>query len=254
MAVEYHQLEDIENGEASDHLIAPATPNKPPTKPGMLRRTLQAPYKSMLHNLSLAIVLLLAFGGLVTLIQHLTALFATHQPLSCNCGTSLHDALAMNCQYDTLASAWLPPHCRDDELTALFDRAGPGPNGAWAYYADQNGTQPLTVDEVARLPLGTNRWSTFEWHVAHCFFVWRKQYRARFRPNIVEGKYDNEFHITHCAKEFLRRNPLQMITTFAGTDLQADHSSYEARFTEAQRRMFAVDHVLREEGGGVGRG
>lgn len=47
----------------------------------------------------------------------------------CYCGTSSTEAKSMGCKYDSLAAAWLPEHCRDDELTAEFDRSGDGPNG-----------------------------------------------------------------------------------------------------------------------------
>ncbi|OOF98774.1 hypothetical protein ASPCADRAFT_512947 [Aspergillus carbonarius ITEM 5010] len=69
----------------------------------------------------------------------------------CDCGTTINEALLLNCVYDSLATAWLPPHCRDAELTALFDKAGPEPNGEWSYYLDEDGTIPLTKDEIALL-------------------------------------------------------------------------------------------------------
>ena len=34
---------------------------------------------------------------------------------SCDCGPSIAEALNRGCKYDSLAAAWLPPHCRDDE-------------------------------------------------------------------------------------------------------------------------------------------
>jgi hypothetical protein len=63
------------------------------------------------------------------------------------CGNSTTEATALGCKYDTLASAWLPEPCRDDELTAEFDRAGPG--GSWKYYSDENLTTELTLAELA---------------------------------------------------------------------------------------------------------
>lgn len=50
-------------------------------------------------------------------------------PQGCYCGTSSAEAKSMGCKYDSLAAAWLPEHCRDDELTAEFDHSGDGPNG-----------------------------------------------------------------------------------------------------------------------------
>ncbi|OQE26035.1 hypothetical protein PENFLA_c007G08929 [Penicillium flavigenum] len=69
----------------------------------------------------------------------------------CDCGRNVEEALSKHCVYDSLATAWLPPHCRDDELTAEFDQSGPSPDGSWPYYADANGTIPIEKAEVALL-------------------------------------------------------------------------------------------------------
>src|SRR4051812_47796948 len=31
----------------------------------------------------------------------------------CDCGTTINEGLSKSCVYDALATAWLPPHCRD---------------------------------------------------------------------------------------------------------------------------------------------
>ncbi|PWY95401.1 hypothetical protein BO94DRAFT_456032, partial [Aspergillus sclerotioniger CBS 115572] len=126
-------------------------------------------------------------------------------PKSCTCGTNTTTALSLNCKYDSLAAAWLPPHCRDDALTAEFDRSGPGPNGTWTYYADDHHTIPMSVEEVAML---ANNQSarvkmTREWHVVHCLFYWRKMVRIRDRvvggeEVLLEPSFDNEEHVRHC--------------------------------------------------------
>ena len=85
---------------------------------------------------------------------------------SCRCGNTIAEALANDCKYDSHATAWLPPHCRDDELLEEWERSGRGPNGTWEYFADQSREHPLTVDEVAMLPLTDGFfWMTQEWHV-----------------------------------------------------------------------------------------
>lgn len=53
--------------------------------------------------------------------------------VSCSCGESVAEAISRGCKYDLLASAWLPKQCRDDELSAEFDRSGPGLDGEWTY-------------------------------------------------------------------------------------------------------------------------
>ncbi|KAH8897124.1 hypothetical protein GQ53DRAFT_742973 [Thozetella sp. PMI_491] len=51
----------------------------------------------------------------------------------CDCGTSVLEARSLGCLFNALASAWLPPECRDDKLTPEFNRSGPGPGGSWSY-------------------------------------------------------------------------------------------------------------------------
>ncbi|KAM3547961.1 hypothetical protein ARSEF4850_009698, partial [Beauveria asiatica] len=84
----------------------------------------------------------------------------------CNCGASIKQALELDCKYDSLASAWLPPHCRDDELTAMFDRAGPGVNGSWKYWADEDFTREISLQDVSRLAEipGSLYYTSHRWH------------------------------------------------------------------------------------------
>jgi hypothetical protein len=124
---------------------------------------------------------------------------------SCDCGNSTAEAVVLGCKYDSLAAAWLPEHCRDDELTAEFERSGPGADGKWTYWADSAHTKEISVDEIAKM--AGNQEFRFHmsghWHVLHCIFYWRKEYRARFNGKVVEPRSDNENHIKHCGKMFL---------------------------------------------------
>jgi hypothetical protein len=131
--------------------------------------------------------------------------------------------MSKGCIFDALASAWLPPDYRDDELTAEFNRSGPGIDGSWPYWADPNGTIPLTTADLAQLG-GTNTlwYSTREWHLVHCNFYWRKQLRAsqNSRP-LIETRYNGIGHITHCgglAKEVI---PLDMVKVHANVPLNS---------------------------------
>ncbi|PZD26022.1 hypothetical protein A1F97_10954, partial [Pyrenophora tritici-repentis] len=149
-------------------------------------------------------IVALALYGLADLVQRAHDAFTSKKDNSCYCGRSVAEATAMGCQYDLLASAWLPDWCRDKELSAEFDQAGPGPGGAWDYFADSNGTIPIVPSEVG-LIADTNKFyhTTNEWHIVHCVYYWRKQYRSRLIGTVVEARYDNEGHIKHCGKTFL---------------------------------------------------
>ena len=138
----------------------------------------------------------------------------------CDCGTSTVEALSLGCKYDSLAAAWLPEHCRDEELTAEFETMGPGPNGRWIYWADSNHTQEVNLEEIAAMaddPSARFHMS-YDWHVTHCIFYWRKQYRSRFNGKTVEPRDDSEEHILHCGKVIASKS----WGTVAGVALNTD--------------------------------
>lgn len=135
------------------------------------------PYKTghqrlWLHvlNLSLkAVVVGLAVCGLIALIQATVAFDTNTQEVDCNCGSSVEEAISRGCKYDAMATSWLPPMCRDDELAYEFDHAGPGPNGEWGYYADIHGNVSYTLEEVAMLAVNEKDedrgfYTTHEWY------------------------------------------------------------------------------------------
>ncbi|KND86290.1 hypothetical protein TOPH_09081 [Tolypocladium ophioglossoides CBS 100239] len=144
--------------------------------------------------------------------------------VSCNCGATLGEAVAMGCKYDPLSVSWLPPRCRDDELTAEFNQAGPG--GEWPYWADRNMTQPLTIQQVGALAAKSIEdaqfWTTFGWHVSHCSFYWRKEHRMREKRMEVERRYDRESHIKHFHMMFMSRTALNETNTKAAVRLGGD--------------------------------
>ncbi|KAI1406923.1 hypothetical protein F5Y13DRAFT_207170 [Hypoxylon sp. FL1857] len=124
----------------------------------------------------------------------------------CDCGRTIREALLRDCVYDTLSTAWLPPYCRDDELTAEFDEAGPGPQGEWGYFADEEGTIPLNRTEVAALgETDGSFWASHDWHVVHCLFYWQKYHRMRDTGVVMEERFDSLRHVKHCGR--LIRNP-----------------------------------------------
>ena len=82
---------------------------------------------------------------------------------SCSCGPTVEAALAQGCKFDSHALAWLPPHCRDDELTKEFETLGPRPDGSWELYATRDRSQPLNFSDISMHP-GTRFYMTLEWH------------------------------------------------------------------------------------------
>ncbi|KAK6066894.1 hypothetical protein SCUP234_11650 [Seiridium cupressi] len=184
-------------------------------------------------------VMFLAAFGLYTLVR---TQFHVQQ-LSCNCGDTLDEALKNDCVYDSLAAAWLPPHCRSEALSLEFESSGPNPPDAWGntwpYWADANKTKPLTLEDVSRLPMAgpdqpSHFFATYQWHIMHCVFYWRKMWDSAQRtkgifttagesePLLVEKRYDTLMHINHCKQMFLKRNSLDAIATEAGVALHSD--------------------------------
>ncbi|KAJ3497282.1 hypothetical protein NLG97_g2017 [Lecanicillium saksenae] len=120
----------------------------------------------------------------------------------CDCGRSIKEAKELGCKFDTLASAWLPSHCRDSELTAQFDRAGDGPNGTWTYWLDRQKTRAISIEELAALADTPEAvfYNSHRWHIVHCMYYWRKAVRARRLGTTVEPRYNSEGHAAHCAQ------------------------------------------------------
>ncbi|KAI0841258.1 hypothetical protein F5Y06DRAFT_261012 [Hypoxylon sp. FL0890] len=153
--------------------------------------------------ISRAVIIALALHSLVTLsISSVVYIRKAAMP-PCYCGTSTVEALALNCKYDSLATSWLPPHCRDDELTRLFEHAGPGPNGEWLYHAfNTSGSRLYTLEEMAYLADKPDperqAWSTIDWHNAHCFYTLVKQMRGKAKMEYT-GFPDATAHGEHCA-------------------------------------------------------
>ena len=128
---------------------------------------------------------------------------------TCDCGKTIKEALSRNCLYDSLAAAWLPPYCRDEELTAEFEVSGPGPEGQWNYYADEAGTIPMTMSEMAELgETGGTFWALRDWHIAHCLFYWQKYTRMRETGVIMEQRFDHIAHVQHCQHMALKPKPV----------------------------------------------
>lgn len=169
------------------------------------------------------IMTLLISWSLFDITCHLWSTFHVSQRTSCSCGNSIEEAKSLNCEYDTLASAWLPPACRDEELTAEFDRAGPGPDGSWFYYTDYDMSSTYSIDEVAALadrPI--YYYNTKEWHIAHCTYNWRKAVRARSSGVTLELRADTEGHVKHCEAMIRNSYPLDAVVVVSAVTLDAD--------------------------------
>ncbi|KAK4216775.1 hypothetical protein QBC37DRAFT_80813 [Rhypophila decipiens] len=161
-------------------------------------------------------IISLALHSLISLsITTITTFFLAASLPPCYCGTSVSEAVSLNCKFDSLSTSWLPPHCRDDELTALFERAGPGPNGEWTYYRTQphlgdnlTAAAKFTVDELALLSEKSEAErqvvATVEWHDKHCFFLLLKMVRGKAPRMGYTGFPEVLGHAEHCAMSMVQ--------------------------------------------------
>jgi hypothetical protein len=179
-------------------------------------------HSTWLSILTKVILALFAIWGLVD-VAHRSWIVVRHKEISCNCGESVQEAISRGCRYDSLAAAWLPDHCRDDELLEEFERSGPNPDGSWSYYADRDKNETMSLKDVSLLPnTGGHFFTTHEWHIVHCSFYWRKMFRAPITGVTIEKRYDRPMHLKHCMKMFLARDPLEKMAAEAGVALHSD--------------------------------
>lgn len=127
-------------------------------------------------------------------------------PLICDCGSSVAEAISRGCQYDELAVAWLPDRCRDEALLRQFVVAGDGPGGQWLHWQYPNRTGLLTDKEIAQFPSTKRFYSSGRWLVVQCIYQWRKQIRQRNSGVVIEPRYNNINYIMRCADVFMSEN------------------------------------------------
>jgi hypothetical protein len=181
------------------------------------------PKKKSSRVRSIVTFILVIIGALSLMKVFWNALFSGSRNTSCACGSSITDAKALGCHFDPIAAAWVRSECFDKDLVDEFNHSGPGPNGEWDYYTDLTGRQRMSADEVAALG-GTHNhfFSTQEWHLAHCTFTWRKQFRAPYTGVVIGKRYDSEEHIQHCEMMIKKRDALQDIVTGSGVTMNID--------------------------------
>ncbi|KAI1336265.1 hypothetical protein F5Y15DRAFT_209274 [Xylariaceae sp. FL0016] len=213
----HHTYESVSTADSDAALDVPSSPNRK-------RKTVLLIKDIVLMALGLLGLVSLTFN-IASHLQNVAASEAAGYVIprrSCYCGETTTEARQRGCKYDSLAAAWLPDHCRDDELTAEFEQSGDGPDGRWLYWADKQHTKPLTLEQIAEM--GNDANATFhmsgQWHVVHCFFFWRKEHRSRFNGKFVEGRFDGEEHILHCQRMVLA----PPMYTKSGVTLDADSS------------------------------
>ncbi|KAJ2975507.1 hypothetical protein NQ176_g5483 [Zarea fungicola] len=124
---------------------------------------------------------------------------ATGLPLAWShgdCGNSPEDAMARGCQYSIVLHSWLPPSCLTE--ADAQDAKDMYHGRHWPYEIAEG--KNLTMDELGAGDYGNFK-TTFDWHVTHCMYVWKRLHRILLDPTLELDTYTANYHHTsHCVK------------------------------------------------------
>ncbi|KJZ67938.1 hypothetical protein HIM_12674 [Hirsutella minnesotensis 3608] len=112
-----------------------------------------------------------------------------------DCGSTPDEAEARGCFYNWAVHVWLPKGCYTDQDVADAEEMYRG-RSDWYYRVDGRN---LTMDEV-RSGHYHNFTCTWETHMAHCVYTWKRLHRALLNPESKIDAYTiNYYHSEHCA-------------------------------------------------------
>ncbi|UNI19592.1 hypothetical protein JDV02_005772 [Purpureocillium takamizusanense] len=113
-----------------------------------------------------------------------------------DCGNSPEDARARGCLYSIVLHSWLPASClTDDDAQDARDMYR---GRQWPY--ETAAGRNLTMLELGAGDYG-HFTTTFDWHVAHCMYVWKRLHRILLDPTQELDSYTANYHHTsHCVK------------------------------------------------------
>lgn len=125
------------------------------------------------------------------------------------CGNTIEEAKALNCTWDLLAMAWLPPACIDKALADEFRTQGP-----WRYFADPDGIEELFEEELQyRVGKGHEFYTSLKYHRTHCSYQWRKMHRAMQMGTKIENKLADYHHTMHCGDVIMQGGDMEDLLT-----------------------------------------
>ncbi|KAI4655504.1 hypothetical protein J4E93_000216 [Alternaria ventricosa] len=130
----------------------------------------------------------------------------TRDDATCLCGVTTAEGISGNCKFDEIELCWLKPECIDFELTHEFTTASRSDKGGvWLYQTELDGKYRLINGTELSMLIEPGRtiWFTYEQHVAHCVFAWRKQFRQQFTGIVMPMTASDEGHIRHCGEMFM---------------------------------------------------
>lgn len=132
---------------------------------------------------------------------------ATGQPASWfngNCGSSATEARSRDCVFDLVSHSWLPQNCLYNEDFA--DAELMYANSTWHWGLDD--TTEVSLENVRQGEFD-RVWTSMDWHVTHCSYVWKRLHRALIDPGRRLDSYTADYHHTsHCVGMIAGLNPV----------------------------------------------
>jgi len=127
--------------------------------------------------------------------SHATSPFNTANldPEILDCGSSMEEALAKGCVYDSMMPGWTPERCYNRTLELEY-------RGDWKWYTTQAATHeiPWSLVETGRY---RELWANHEYHSKHCLYMWRKTALALDQEGTwVNGMLLKSTHTEHCLR------------------------------------------------------
>lgn len=123
---------------------------------------------------------------------------AAQQDRTKNCGASRAEAIARKCAFDVMSFSWLPQGCYDADLTQQFLAMR-----NWTWTTEEDGKLVVPFDEVIQ-GLHSELYVTWEYHIFHCAFAWRKFHRALESGVAVDSYLANVNHTHHCSETLMK--------------------------------------------------
>lgn len=108
-----------------------------------------------------------------------------------DCGTTPTEARTRGCQFDPISFTWLPEECYDAELVGEFLSLK---NWQWRKNESEDvpiPTQEILLGETAPVHV------TWEYHVFHCTYQWRKMHRGLLK-GVIDTYIGDYSHTSHC--------------------------------------------------------
>lgn len=113
-----------------------------------------------------------------------------------DCGNSPEVAKERGCQYSIVLHSWLPQSCLTE--ADIEDSREMYMNRSWPYETASG--RNLTMEDLGAGDYGYFT-TTFDWHVTHCMYVWKRLHRILLDPTQELDSYTANYHHTsHCVR------------------------------------------------------